>query len=136
MMVLWKQLRRGIVQRRSLQAFNFSVSGNEAFRVVAHAEGELVDDIRVDHAHPVRRPAVVFVEIMRIDAPAIVVVTGPARSSRSEVIGSPPLILPIDCVVVRRLNIEAEYLASLGHVSRALKHVIESAAAGAAKGVW
>src|ERR1700752_3060360 len=78
LIVLREQLRRGVIQRGSLQTFDFAVAGDEAFGVVTHAEVELVDDVRIEHAYPVRRPAVVLVEVMRIDAPAIVVIAGPA----------------------------------------------------------
>src|SRR5262245_38138261 len=66
---------------------------------------------------------------MRVDTPTIVIVTGPTGSAGAEVVGSPPLILPVDSIVVRGFDVEAQHLASLGHVSGALKHVVESAAA-------
>src|SRR5215213_6941114 len=62
--VLREQLRRGVVQSTSLHALDFAVAGNEALRVVAHAEVEFIDDICDDDSYPVGGPAVVFVEVV------------------------------------------------------------------------
>ena len=53
LIVLGEELRRGVVQRASLQSFDFAIGGNEAFGVVSHAEVELIDDVRADDANPV-----------------------------------------------------------------------------------
>ena len=78
MIVLWEELRCSVIQRSSLHALDLAVAGYETFRVVAYAEVEFVDDVGADHPGPVCRPPIVFVEVVRIDSPTIVVVTGPA----------------------------------------------------------
>src|SRR5215813_4480568 len=60
---------------------------------------------------------------MRRDAPSVGITTGPTRGAETFVVGSPPLSLPKDAVVVRRLHIKADHVAVFRHINTLLKYV-------------
>src|SRR5436853_305728 len=74
--------------------------------------------------HPVSRPAIVLVKIMRVYSPAIGITTRPARCAKPFIIRSPPLPFPIDAIVVRWLDVKTDDVAMLGHVNALLINVI------------
>src|SRR5881392_4014253 len=73
---------------------------------------------------PISCPAVIGVKVMGTNSPPVSIPAGPAGSSESLVIGSPPLILPVHTVLVSRLHVETDEVTVLGDVDTLLEHVV------------
>src|ERR1700682_5592646 len=85
--------------------------------------------------HPVGRPAIILVKVMRVDSPAIGIAAGPSGGAESFVIRSKPLSFPIHVVLIGWLEIKTDDIAVLGNVDALLSTIFigstcQSCAAG------
>ena len=123
MIVLGKDLRRHVADRRPVQFIDDPNRRYETFRIVSHTESELIDHAGAEDVNPAGRPTIIFVKIMRADSPAVGVAAWPAGGAESFIVRSPPLGLPVNAVLGRRLEIETIDITVLGYVNALLKNV-------------
>src|SRR5258708_19004268 len=88
-----------------------------------HAEIEFIHDFGVEDPNPVGRPAVILVEVVRENSPAVSIPAGPSRRTKTLVVGCPPLGLPVNTVLRGRMNVKTNKNTSLWNVSAFLENI-------------
>src|SRR2546425_2881348 len=89
-----------------------------------HPDIKFVDDARVEDMHPVSGPAVIGVEVVRKNSPPICITAGPPGGAKSFIVPGPPLVFPVQAVVICRLEVKTKEIAVFRYVYALLVNVI------------
>src|SRR5262245_46478961 len=105
---------------------------------MAHSKIEFIYNTWPKDMDPVRGPTIVFVKVMRADAPPVPVAARPTRCAKSNVIRREPLSFPVDSVIVRWLHIKTTNVTMFGDVNALLENVIVSGPCGgpSTRNIW